>query len=339
MLERRAELDRSPRPGAAGPRRAARARRDRPVRDRCRRGAARRSLSTTRAARPDRHPYARGAPHHADVRARGERPSRRGDRARRPPPTRRRRRRLRPTRSMWLAQQRGRCALLTGQVETACRWLGEAAARCETRQRCRDRGGSCSRSSPPRRHARATRRRRARGSREAWTSSRRSALRCPNRSSAGVGTRRRRRSAGRSGRTPGRSRHRSIDRVPHRRRRGCCTTSPVSATPPASSIASASSRALRGRPRRPRTRPTPKRSPRRSPGGLTAVADRFEAIGALLLAAEACRGGRAGATSEQAIAGPSAAMSVRASTFGGLLRGSAHAGARRPGDGHATHGP
>jgi DNA-binding CsgD family transcriptional regulator len=37
-----------------------------------------------------------------------------------------------PDAFVWLAQQRGRCALLTGQVETACRWLGEAAARCET---------------------------------------------------------------------------------------------------------------------------------------------------------------------------------------------------------------
>ena len=37
-----------------------------------------------------------------------------------------------PDAFVWLAQQRGRCALLRGQVETACRWLGEAAARCET---------------------------------------------------------------------------------------------------------------------------------------------------------------------------------------------------------------
>ncbi len=35
-----------------------------------------------------------------------------------------------PDAFMWLAQQQGRCALLSGQVETACRWLGEAAARC-----------------------------------------------------------------------------------------------------------------------------------------------------------------------------------------------------------------
>ncbi len=32
---------------------------------------------------------------------------------------------------MWLGHQLGRCALLRGQVETARRWLGEAAARCE----------------------------------------------------------------------------------------------------------------------------------------------------------------------------------------------------------------
>ncbi len=37
-----------------------------------------------------------------------------------------------PDAFMWLAQQRGRCALLSGLVETACRWLGEAVARCET---------------------------------------------------------------------------------------------------------------------------------------------------------------------------------------------------------------
>ena len=32
---------------------------------------------------------------------------------------------------LWLASMLGRCALLTGQVETARRWLGEALARCE----------------------------------------------------------------------------------------------------------------------------------------------------------------------------------------------------------------
>jgi hypothetical protein len=35
---------------------------------------------------------------------------------------------------MWLAFQQGRCALLTGRVETARRWLGEALARCEESQ-------------------------------------------------------------------------------------------------------------------------------------------------------------------------------------------------------------
>ena len=57
-----------------------------------------------------------------------------------------------------------------------------------------------------------------------------------------------------------------------------------------------------------------------SAGGLTAVADRFEAIGALLLAAEAC------AEAAQALqrAGDrraSAAMSVRASTFADSCEG------------------
>jgi DNA-binding CsgD family transcriptional regulator len=32
---------------------------------------------------------------------------------------------------MWLSHQQGRCALLSGKVETARRWLGEALARCE----------------------------------------------------------------------------------------------------------------------------------------------------------------------------------------------------------------
>jgi DNA-binding CsgD family transcriptional regulator len=32
---------------------------------------------------------------------------------------------------MWLGHQRGRCALIQGQLETATRWLSEAAARCE----------------------------------------------------------------------------------------------------------------------------------------------------------------------------------------------------------------
>jgi DNA-binding CsgD family transcriptional regulator len=32
---------------------------------------------------------------------------------------------------MWLGHQRGRCALIQGQLETAVRWLSEAAARCE----------------------------------------------------------------------------------------------------------------------------------------------------------------------------------------------------------------
>ena len=40
-----------------------------------------------------------------------------------------------PDAFMWLAQQQGRCALLSGQVETACRWLGEAAALASTRTR------------------------------------------------------------------------------------------------------------------------------------------------------------------------------------------------------------
>ena len=35
---------------------------------------------------------------------------------------------------MWLAHQRGRCALLSGRIETARRWLREALARCEQRQ-------------------------------------------------------------------------------------------------------------------------------------------------------------------------------------------------------------
>ena len=36
-----------------------------------------------------------------------------------------------PDAFMWLAHQLGRCALLSGRVETARRWLGEALARCE----------------------------------------------------------------------------------------------------------------------------------------------------------------------------------------------------------------
>jgi DNA-binding CsgD family transcriptional regulator len=32
---------------------------------------------------------------------------------------------------MWLSHQQGRCALLMGRLETATRWLAEAAARCE----------------------------------------------------------------------------------------------------------------------------------------------------------------------------------------------------------------
>jgi ATP/maltotriose-dependent transcriptional regulator MalT len=36
-----------------------------------------------------------------------------------------------PEALMWLAHQQGRCALLLGRLETARRWLGEALARCE----------------------------------------------------------------------------------------------------------------------------------------------------------------------------------------------------------------
>ena len=65
-------------PGPCG---ASCARRDRPVRDRCCRCApgVRRA---TRAARTDRDPDAGSASHHEDVRARGERPTRRCDRSR-----------------------------------------------------------------------------------------------------------------------------------------------------------------------------------------------------------------------------------------------------------------
>ena len=91
-----------------------------------------------------------------------------------------------PDAFMWLAQQQGRCALLSGQVETACRWLGEAAARCldERARRAsspravRARGGGCM---CGRRSDRG--RGRARGRR----SSHPSASLSPNRSSAGAG--------------------------------------------------------------------------------------------------------------------------------------------------------
>jgi ATP/maltotriose-dependent transcriptional regulator MalT len=39
-----------------------------------------------------------------------------------------------PDARMWLAHQLGRCALLSGRVETARRWLAEALARCEERE-------------------------------------------------------------------------------------------------------------------------------------------------------------------------------------------------------------
>jgi len=35
---------------------------------------------------------------------------------------------------MWLAHSQGRCALLSGRIETARRWLGEALARCEAHE-------------------------------------------------------------------------------------------------------------------------------------------------------------------------------------------------------------
>ena len=44
---------------------------------------------------------------------------------------------------MWLSHQLGRCALLSGQVETARRWLGESLARCRAPGTSSDRAGSC----------------------------------------------------------------------------------------------------------------------------------------------------------------------------------------------------
>ena len=83
-----------------------------------------------RAPRPDGHARRRGAPADQDLRARRVRATRGGvgvgcSRPRGDPGDRA------PDALMWLAHSRGRCALLCGRPETARRWLIEARVRSE----------------------------------------------------------------------------------------------------------------------------------------------------------------------------------------------------------------
>ena len=192
-----------------------------------------------------------------------------------------------PDAFMWLAHQLGRCALLCGRVETARRWLGEAARAMRGAATSSGRAGSCCPRSPRRMRGSATKRPRPRP-RASSTSSRPSASPTPSRSSAGLGARRPRRPARRRGGVlRAAAELRGVRRLPRAPRRGCSTTSPGSAIRRRSSAGSRSS------PRSARVSsspPTPTHAeprPHRAHRGARRRGRPVRAIGALLLAAEA----------------------------------------------------
>ena len=195
----------------------------------------------------------------------GDRPSRRCRAPSPPLHTRPRRPLLHPTRSCGSRSSEEDRALLTGQVETACRWLGEAAARCETHALQGPRRLVLSELAAAAACAGDEERPRARPRKQ--RRSRRSASHCPSSTSAPGGH------ASPPAICPvlgpcSRKRPSSLARpATDRRRRGFCTTSPVSATRAASSTASASSRRSVKATSCLRTRRTPKRSSPGAPAG------------------------------------------------------------------------
>ena len=237
---------------------------------------------------------------------------------------------------MWLSHQQGRCALLCGRVETARRWLGEAAGPLRGAQHRRP---APARALRPRHRPCAPRRCRRRGRGRARAGP---AAAVPVRTvRAGARTRRGRWSSPVISLEPvtccaprPTSPRPAATASP---RRGSSTTSPGSAIPAsvadrlaelagqcegglvAAYAAHAAARRVAGRPQ-----------------PLADVSDRFELMGAMLLAAEAATEA-AQAFQRAGDRRAAAALGVRASTLAGAVRRGAHAWPDRSGRGGSTH--